>query len=115
MMTANRGLSCKIENDQLIICIGVKALGTAARNSPYIDDVCHNKLTGQYDEDRFLITDATVFAGEVCRELNDEEEDGGTLIHRMLDKAVSRAVENGAEGCWTYDQCDPRPSTASAS
>ena len=44
------------------------------------------------------ITDAQEFALEVARAINAEAEDGSTLLTRMLDKAISKAVESGCEG-----------------
>lgn len=53
------------------------------------------------DTGEFLIpkvTDPAMFAKEVYRRLNDEEEDGTTIVHRMFDDAIKEAVEQGAEG-----------------
>ncbi len=42
---------------------------------------------------------------DILYELNNEEENGDTLIHKMLDKAFFRAIENGSEGidCDSFD------------
>ena len=45
-----------------------------------------------------IITDCSVFAAEILCELRREKENGDTLVTDMLDMAVLRAVENGAEG-----------------
>ena len=44
------------------------------------------------------ITDVQTFALEVARSINDEAEDGSTLLTRMLDSAIQKAVESGCEG-----------------
>jgi len=44
------------------------------------------------------IVDPAAFAQSVYHQLNDEEEDGTTLVHRMFDKAIEEAVNQGAEG-----------------
>lgn len=46
----------------------------------------------------FRVTDETAFAREVARALNDEDEQGTTLVHRMFDAAFVAAIENGADG-----------------
>lgn len=48
--------------------------------------------------DLYRVTDAEAFAKSVAHRLNDEEEDGATLIHRMLDAAMIEALEQGDEG-----------------
>jgi len=44
-------------------------------------------------------------AVELVRELKAEAENGATLVTDMFDKAIKRAVENGAEG---LNYGDPR-------
>lgn len=44
------------------------------------------------------IVDADAFAKAIFHQLNDEEEDGTTIVHRMFDDAIKEAVEQGAEG-----------------
>jgi hypothetical protein len=45
-----------------------------------------------------VVTDPVVFVHEIVRAINEEEEDGSTLLTRMLDAAILRAVEDGCEG-----------------
>lgn len=47
---------------------------------------------------RYKVIDPAAFAKELARELNDEDDDGTTRIHRMLDKAIEGAIDQGAEG-----------------
>jgi hypothetical protein len=44
------------------------------------------------------VTDVPVFAAELVSQLRREKENGDTLVTDMLDAAVIRAVEDGAEG-----------------
>lgn len=44
------------------------------------------------------VTDIPVFASELVNQLRQEKENGDTLVTDMLDAAVIRAVEWGAEG-----------------
>ena len=55
---------------------------------------------------RLKITDADAFAKELVGELNAEQEDGTTSIHRMFDKAIWAAFENGAEGVEEHEEQD---------
>jgi hypothetical protein len=77
-----------IEADQIVIRVPILAVPHAAGVA----------FDNAYGEHNYKVTDAAVFAGELVTELGREEEDGTTLIHLMLDKAVTRALENGAQG-----------------
>lgn len=57
-------------------------------------------------EPRYRITNAKAFAKDVVRALNDEEEDGTTPIHRLMDKACEEAIEQGAEGVEEFNEDD---------
>lgn len=47
---------------------------------------------------RFKVTDEDAFARDLIGELNREEEDGTTPIHRLLDAMINEALESGGEG-----------------
>lgn len=81
-------LEVEIFEGVLRITIGVSTLGFAAKHIPN---------TG-WDEDHLKVTDESVFAEEILRELQREQENGTTLVHRMLDQATLRAIEQGCEG-----------------
>lgn len=49
-------------------------------------------------EPRFSITDPELFAPDFVHELNREDEQGTTPIHRLFDKAMYEAIGQGAEG-----------------
>lgn len=92
MPPEHMALSCKIENDEIVIRLSIDTLAIAWEMSPEneYDDVNPNP-----------VTDERLFAAEVVTELEREEEDGTTLVHRALDRAMFNAVENGAEGIHT--------------
>lgn len=46
---------------------------------------------------RWKVTDTVGFAKEISSELNDEDEEGTTMIHRMFDRAILQAIERGAQ------------------
>ena len=50
------------------------------------------------DVPNIVVTDKEKFGEAVCEEINREDEDGSTLLTRMLDEAIRQAVENGCEG-----------------
>lgn len=74
--------------------IGVETLAHAAKLNPDLSR--WDAVSDELFEPK--ITNADKFAAEILKTLNDEEEDGTTLIHIALDTATINAVENGAEG-----------------
>lgn len=46
----------------------------------------------------FKVTSIRAFSLAVVDALNCEEEDGSTFVTRMMDDAISDAIEQGAEG-----------------
>lgn len=65
--------------------------------------VRHSVSVMDYFEDGARVTNTKTFCSEILRTLNQETEDGTTLIHTMLDSAIEEAVEQGAEGIHVYD------------
>ncbi|HVJ31628.1 MAG TPA: hypothetical protein VND94_00815 [Terriglobia bacterium] len=57
-------------------------------------------------ETRFKVTATDIFAKELVRALNDEDEQGTTMIHKMFDAAINEAIEQGAEGVEKHEQQD---------
>lgn len=84
----NSVLYVDLAHGELRVSIGKSILAIAATAIPN---------TG-WDEGALKITDKEAFAKAVLHELRREEEDGTTLVHRMLDKAMLRAIEQGCEG-----------------
>lgn len=82
-------LSVKMVKGDLVIRIPAKTLAVAA-------DAAFNEAFGE--PHKLVITDQTVFASEVVRMLEHEEEDGTTLVHKMLDQAMVAAAEDGCDG-----------------
>ena len=87
-------LEVAIVDGRLVISIGVKTLAHAVQLEG-------GMLYQVGDEDiatGVTITDPLTAAKEIARELKREEEDGTTLVHKLLDKAAMDAYENGGEG-----------------
>lgn len=83
-------MKVEIEKGVLTIAVPVGALATAA---PYAFD----KRWG-YEQHGLTVTDENAFAREVLRQLRKESEDGTTVVHLMLDKAMCDVCEDGGEG-----------------
>lgn len=83
-----------IEDDAVVIRVALEALPMIVEGAWATDNL----------STRYKITDAMEFAKDLVRELNDESEDGSTRIHRMFDKAIENAIEQGAFGIEEHEQ-----------
>jgi hypothetical protein len=72
----------KIEEQEIVIRVPVNCL----------------QLNIDYNNLNVCISDLETFAKEFVSAINSESEDGTTLVHKMLDKALVNTVEQGAEG-----------------
>lgn len=81
---STEGLSVKIVDGRLEITLGI--------------DILKHAVTIGVPLDEDAVTDIDLFADAIMLELRREDEDGTTLVHRMLDKAATNAVENGCAG-----------------
>ena len=86
-------LLCKAVGGKIEMGIGMQALCFAAEQHPDLWDG-----ESPYSVPVVKITDVQTFAVEVAREINRESENGSTLLTRMLDAAIAKAVEGGCEG-----------------
>lgn len=68
-------------------------------SNPY-DEQAHDYIR------TFAITDPAGFAVDVCLALNDEREDGSTILTDLLDKATEAALDDGSEHA-EYEQRIP--------
>lgn len=84
------GLSVDIVHGRVVIAIGIDALMTAVDGGPHSPE-----------DLGYRIDDRDGFAGEILSALLDEEEDGTTLVHTMLDTATEMALDAGSI-CVTY-------------
>ena len=78
---------------QIVITLTKRGLKMATENHPEFWD----GETGT-DQPNIKIDDIDVFMKEVVLSINDEREDGSTLLTDMLDAAIKGAIENGCEG-----------------
>jgi hypothetical protein len=79
-------LEVEIRGGELVISIGLETLALAVQAGP------------KWPWEQFRVKDVEQFGQDLLRELENEEEDGTTLVHRMLDSAGFRAMEQGSEG-----------------
>lgn len=82
----DKQLTVVIEDDQLKISIGVGLLQHAC------------EVGRSYGNGDIKITDKEEFLTGLTRELERENVDGGTLLHRAFDSAVNEMLENGERG-----------------
>ena len=94
-MAKDAELSLKIEDEELVIRIGISTLAFAATKGPYFDNIV---MDHDCDEDAVKVTDEAEFAKSILAALEEEEEDGSTRVHKMLDSAAEFACEQGYEG-----------------
>lgn len=84
-MSANDGLKVDFDGEHLSIVVGKNIL-----------------IHAMYMEKRyggeFNIVNEDLFLSDIVKELSYEEEDGTTVVHEMLDKAINSAIENGSYG-----------------
>jgi len=93
-MTTGHPLRCEISDGVISISLGAETLKCATENHPVLVGVHDPEVDGP----PLLVVDATAFAQAVERTLNEEREDGSTLVTDMLDAAIEQAIEHGAEG-----------------
>ena len=85
-----------IENGEIIIRAPIASLPNVVEGAWAI---------GALNE-RWKITDPALFAKELVLALNDEDEQGTTMIHKTFDKAILEALEQGAEGIEEHENQD---------
>lgn len=96
-MGKDQPLRCGIEGDELVIRIGIDTLAFGCSHSPKFYE--YEKHRDKPIGDPFLkITDNRLFATDVVRALQHEEEDGSGPLSDLLDEAAQRAIDDGAEG-----------------
>jgi PRTRC genetic system protein C len=61
-------------------------------------NICPALYDAENDRGIYRVTNPAVFAEELASTLNKEAEDGSTRLTRMLDDAVTDAIQYGAEG-----------------
>lgn len=85
-----------IRDGQIVISIDIDALPLILSGSIAAGDL----MSGYC----YKVTDPAVFAREVCRSLNEENEIGTTDIHKMFDRAMMHAIDWGGEGVEEVDE-----------
>ena len=90
-------LRCELVDGTIRIQVGSNVLAFATENHPELQD--------EEAEPRCRVTDPAEWMKSVKLALDSEEEDGTTLVHKMLDAAIMRALEQGYEG---VDEIPPK-------
>ena len=87
-MNSDQPLTIGVIDDKLVISIGLNILSHVAENCPLLREV----------EGEVKVEDLQSLAGDVIMALEDEQEDGTTPVHLLLDAAILAAYENGSLG-----------------
>jgi hypothetical protein len=95
MADYDKPLDVAIENDALVIRIGIGTLAHAVTYSDWANP--WNEKEDDYIRE-FAIEDAHQFAKDVSRMMMDEAEDGSSPLTRFIDKASEDAVNDGSLG-----------------
>lgn len=95
---SKKGLNCKLAKGVLTIEIDVDTLKVAAERHEQFWQPITDKVA-------LVVKDATLFARDVKSALLVEEEDGSTPITRMIDDAITYAVEQGSDAL-CYDSME---------
>ena len=67
----------------------------------------HLVATHDYFEDGTRVTHTKTFSDEIVRELErEDQEDGSTALHLMLDGVIADAIDNGCEGVKCHGEDD---------
>lgn len=90
------GAEANIEGNQIVIRIDIETLPIAVEGGIDLGTIASGGR----------VVDAYAFAKEVVYALNDEEEDGTTLVHEMFDAAFDDALDMGAQGVNYDDDLD---------
>lgn len=90
----DKPLDAKVEDDKLIIEIGIDTLAGAFENGPD-----NNPYDDKIDDfiKLFKVVNCEGFAHDVAGALNSEREDGSSILTDLLDKACIDAVYDGSE------------------
>lgn len=88
-------LKTEIKKDKLVISIGIDTLAFSFNESLYAKP--YDKKKDDWLP-KLKVIDARQFAEDVGRALMEEEENGDTILNKLLDKACEEACEQGTEG-----------------
>jgi hypothetical protein len=89
-MTKKKGRSAEayIEGGEIRIRVPIKL----------IPKIVSCSISAGYMAEGAKVIDATRFAKDIVNALNDEQEDGTTPVHVLLDTAFEKAIEDGSQG-----------------
>lgn len=87
----DRPLQVEVSDGELVIRIGIETLAFSAGRCQALLE-----YPGEHDPPYCKIVDANELALDVCRELQDEQDDGTTPLDELLDRCIVNARENGS-------------------
>lgn len=110
MSDERNGLTVAIEGDVLVIRIDAATMAMAVTHMPKAE-IFDEDLQDFFSPE---VTDETALLKEMYLALEHEEEDGTTLVHRMLDKAALHLMHVGGEGVLSAQEVRDRARAAKA-
>lgn len=87
----NNPFKIEYKDDQLVISIGIKTLADMGCYK-LSEEIGWNQVINDYNE--FKVTKYKKFAEEIIYELEKEEENGDTIVYKMLDEVIMNVYEN---------------------
>ncbi len=78
----------RIEGNDIVIRIPIDSLPQVVEGSWAIG----------YMSTRYDVTEPSIFAKALVHELNYEDEQGTTPVHKLFDSMIEEAINQGAEG-----------------
>lgn len=85
------GLTVKIEGDAIVIRLPIDVVPVC------VDTAWARGFGDPTGKHEWAITNPEGFAADVVRELNREEEDGTTPVHKLFDEVLAEAIEQGSQ------------------
>ena len=98
-LSGGQPLSVKVENDQLVIRIGIDTLAEAAEFEGREPFWQYDEIAGDFVQ-YWKIIDNKGWAEDVVHALKEESEDGSTFVTDLLDKACEEALDQGSLSVW---------------
>lgn len=86
-------VSCEIDGRAVVIKIPI----------PYIKHIAETMNEDPTFGTQLKVLDPERFAADILSEFKREEEDGSTSVHRMLESAITSAIEWGSEAIELFD------------
>lgn len=97
-------LRCEFVDGALQFRVSINTIKWLVENHPVLVDV---ENCGPVIEQPITVRYPVTFTKDLIKKINEEAEDGSTILTDMLDRAILDAIADGAEGViFAYDPPD---------